>query len=237
MTRSCARHRRLGSARLGVATAPRWERHARCGSFAGRRPSARSAARSVQVHEFDPAAAACPPTWWSATGGRSCRRPAVHQPVFRAGDQEVDFTKAPSGGNRFMGDLSDCSLNVDGTPSTAAAPDPRGLIGRRRLADEADGPGYARMLTDASCSELRFGKAKSGGREVPLIERLTNAQFVTDLDKLAGAGELVSPLRQPRTCRCCCGQPVTGTRKFVSQDHYSVWLSRERFVGRHRKQP
>ena len=136
-----------------------------------------------------------------------------------------------------MGDLSDCSLNVDGTPSTAAAPDPRGLIGRRRLADEADGPGYARMLTDASCSELRFGKAKSGGREVPLIERLTNAQFVTDLDKLAGAGELVSPLRQPRTCRCCCGQPVTGTRKFVSQDHYSVWLSRERFVGRHRKQP
>jgi len=65
-----------------------------------------------------------------------------------------------------MGDLSDCSLNVDGTPSTAAAPDPRGLIGRRRLADEADGPGYARMLTDASCSELRFGKAKSGGREV-----------------------------------------------------------------------
>jgi len=134
-----------------------------------------------------------------------------------------------------MGDLSDCSLNVDGTPSTAAAPDPRGLIGRRRLADEADGPGYARMLTDASCSELRFGKAKSGGREVPLIERLSNRQIGAELDRLPFAGEAVVSGGQARTCRCGCGQPVPDTRKFVSQDHYSVWLSRERFVGRHRK--
>jgi hypothetical protein len=35
-------------------------------------------------------------------------------------------------------------------------------------------------------------------------------------------------------CRCGCRRDVVEGRKFANQDHYSVWLSRERFVGRHR---
>jgi hypothetical protein len=38
--------------------------------------------------------------------------------------------------------------------------------------------------------------------------------------------------RQTRACRCGCGQDVTEARKFVSQKHYNLWLSRERYVGR-----
>jgi len=71
---------------------------------------------------------------------------------------------------------------------------------------------------------------------VPLIERLSNGQISAELDRLPYAEEEAAvSVGQARTCRCGCGQPVPDTRKFVSQDHYSVWLSRERFVGRHRK--
>ena len=82
----------------------------------------------------------------------------------------------------------------------------------------------------------RFVHARSGGRGVPLIERLSNGQISAELDRLPYAEEEAAvSVGQARTCRCGCGQPVPDTRKFVSQDHYSVWLSLERFVGRHRK--
>ena len=70
---------------------------------------------------------------------------------------------------------------------------------------------------------------------MPLIERLSNRQVGAELDRLPTAEEGAVSVGQARACRCGCGQPVTGTRKFVSQDHYSIWLSRERFVGWHRK--
>jgi hypothetical protein len=70
---------------------------------------------------------------------------------------------------------------------------------------------------------------------VPLIERLSNRQISAELDRLPSAEEAALSVGQARICRCGCGQPVTGTRKFVSQDHYGIWLSRERFLGRHRK--
>ena len=72
---------------------------------------------------------------------------------------------------------------------------------------------------------------------MPLIERLTNRQISAELDRLPHAEEAAVSVGEARICRCGCGQPVTGSRKFVSQDHYSVWLSRERSLGRHRKQP
>ena len=75
----------------------------------------------------------------------------------------------------------------------------------------------------------------SWGYGVPLIERLSNRQISAELDRLPSAEEAAVSVGQARTCRCGCGQPVTGTRKFVSQDHYGIWLSLERFVGRHRK--
>jgi hypothetical protein len=71
---------------------------------------------------------------------------------------------------------------------------------------------------------------------VPLIERLSNRQISAELDRLPSAEEAAVSVGQARTCRCGCGQPVTGTRMFVNQDHYSVWLRRERYFGRHRKQ-
>jgi hypothetical protein len=49
------------------------------------------------------------------------------------------------------------------------------------------------------------------------------------------AEEAAVPVGQAPSCRCGCGQSVTESRKFVSQDHYSIWLRRERFFGRHRK--
>jgi hypothetical protein len=40
-------------------------------------------------------------------------------------------------------------------------------------------------------------------------------------------------VRITRTCRCGSGQAVVAARKFISQQHYNVWLSRERYVGKH----
>jgi hypothetical protein len=71
---------------------------------------------------------------------------------------------------------------------------------------------------------------------VPLIERLSNRDISAELDRLPYGEEAAVSVGEPRICRCGCGQPVPGTRSFVSQNHYSVWLSRERFFGRHRKQ-
>ena len=36
-------------------------------------------------------------------------------------------------------------------------------------------------------------------------------------------------------CQCGCGREVAPGRKFVSQTHYNVWLSRARYVGRNWK--
>jgi hypothetical protein len=58
-----------------------------------------------------------------------------------------------------------------------------------------------------------------------------------ELDRLPSAEEAAVSVGQFPARRCGCGQPVTGTRKFMNQDHYSVWLRLERFLGRHRKQP
>jgi hypothetical protein len=75
------------------------------------------------------------------------------------------------------------------------------------------------------------------GYVVPLIERLSNRETYAELDRLPCVQEAAGSVGQCRSCRCGCMQPVTGTRIFVSQDHYSVWLSRQRSFGRHRKQP
>jgi hypothetical protein len=74
----------------------------------------------------------------------------------------------------------------------------------------------------------------------PLIGKLSNRQFGGKLDNLITRleathdGSLGSETNgDPRLCRCTCGQAVTGSRKFVNQDHYSSWLRAQRYVGRH----
>jgi hypothetical protein len=60
----------------------------------------------------------------------------------------------------------------------------------------------------------------------PLIEHFSNRQFGAKLADLAHEGEVAIPVRQQvRLCRCGCGEPVTGQRKYVNQDHYTVWLT------------
>ena len=63
---------------------------------------------------------------------------------------------------------------------------------------------------------------------VPLTGQLSNRQFGRKLDDLlAKVGssqheDLGSGVTgAPRPCRCACGQSVTGSRKFVNQDHHS----------------
>jgi hypothetical protein len=61
---------------------------------------------------------------------------------------------------------------------------------------------------------------------VPLIEHCSNGQFGVNLDILLHDGGVEVPVRhRPRLCQCDCGQPVTCKRKFVNQDHYTVWLT------------
>jgi hypothetical protein len=69
----------------------------------------------------------------------------------------------------------------------------------------------------------------------PLIGQLSNRQFRTEIDRLVDILDADVPVqvRVAVLCRCGCGREVTAHRKFVSQAHYNVWLSRERFVGRH----
>ena len=42
-----------------------------------------------------------------------------------------------------------------------------------------------------------------------------------------------APKHGGQPCRCGCGEAVAAARKFVDQDHYSKWLSGQRYVGRH----
>jgi hypothetical protein len=70
---------------------------------------------------------------------------------------------------------------------------------------------------------------------VPLIGQLSNRQFHTEMDRLVDVldADVHVRVRAAALCRCGCGREVAARRKFVSQAHYNVWLSRERFVGRH----
>jgi hypothetical protein len=77
---------------------------------------------------------------------------------------------------------------------------------------------------------------------VPLIQCLSSGQFIRildDLDILANAehdrGPDAGQATEARLCKCDCGGRVAEGRKFVNQDHYSVWLSRERYFGKNRK--
>ena len=36
-------------------------------------------------------------------------------------------------------------------------------------------------------------------------------------------------------CRCGCDKPVARGRRFVNEEHYSAWLSQERYFGKNRK--
>ena len=71
--------------------------------------------------------------------------------------------------------------------------------------------------------------------QVPLIGQLSNRQFRTVIDRLVNARDASAPVhvRAAALCRCGCGREVAARRKFASQAHYNVWLSRERLVGRH----
>ena len=70
---------------------------------------------------------------------------------------------------------------------------------------------------------------------VPLIEHLTNGQFNQNMQKLSNAApEKLGP-RAYSLCRCGCGREVSERRKFINQDHYNTWLSRERFFGHNQR--
>jgi hypothetical protein len=78
-------------------------------------------------------------------------------------------------------------------------------------------------------------KSNIGCLQVPLIGQLSNRQFSAEIDRLVNAldaGGAVQ-VRAAALCRCSCGREVEARRMFVSQVHYNVWLSSERFVGRH----
>jgi hypothetical protein len=62
----------------------------------------------------------------------------------------------------------------------------------------------------------------------PLTEHFSNRQFIIKLDELMHGGEVAIPVRRRERlceCGCGCGELVTGQRKYVNQDHYTVWLT------------
>jgi hypothetical protein len=72
---------------------------------------------------------------------------------------------------------------------------------------------------------------------VPLIERLSNGQFMTHMGKIVKCHD-AAPLAQhasDQICRCGCGANASPGRQFVSQAHYNVWLSQKRYIGRNRR--
>ena len=88
------------------------------------------------------------------------------------------------------------------------------------------------MLTTDPVRALRGQRSPE---VVPLIEHLMNGQFGQTVQRLLDAELDKMPPTGRLLCRCGCGREVVKGRKFVNQDHYSAWLSQERFVGRHRK--
>ena len=73
-------------------------------------------------------------------------------------------------------------------------------------------------------------------RVAPQIGQLSNIQFTSELDKLGNKVNAVKshPARNITTSRCRCGggRTIAPGRKFVSQSHYNVWLSKERYFER-----
>lgn len=61
---------------------------------------------------------------------------------------------------------------------------------------------------------------------MPLIGRCSNRQFAADLDTILLNCEAAIAVRnRGRLCQCGCGEQTTGRRQYVSQDHYTVWLT------------
>jgi hypothetical protein len=118
------------------------------------------------------------------------------------------------------------------------APTDRALIG---TSASSDGPTTAALRQGSSRREgcswplRQFERATSGCLQVPLIGQLSNRQFHAEMERLVDVLDADVPVqvRAAAICRCGCGREVAASRKFVSQAHYNVWLSRERFVGRH----
>jgi hypothetical protein len=87
---------------------------------------------------------------------------------------------------------------------------------------------------EAARPPRQFERATSGVTNVPLIGQLSNRQFHTELDRLVDVLDADVPVQERAAlCQCGCGREVVARRKFVSQVHYNLWLSRERFVGPH----
>ncbi len=76
--------------------------------------------------------------------------------------------------------------------------------------------------------------------KAPLIQHLTNGQFVQIAQKLTGEGDSApqvgrAPRQGARICCCGCDELVAPPRKFVDQDHYSKWLSEWRYFGKNHR--
>jgi Helix-turn-helix domain len=54
----------------------------------------------------------------------------------------------------------------------------------------------------------------------PLIGRLSNGRFRTNLDTLFGSRETVTVRVDPHACQCGCGAEIPLGRKFLNQEHY-----------------
>jgi hypothetical protein len=110
-----------------------------------------------------------------------------------------------------------------------------------------DGEESDRCALSEPCVEAReiavwkFGKRQSNARRtatnrVPLVQRLSNAQFVAQLDMLVRESDRAEP--RPTSigagvpCRCGCGNGLDPERKFLNQAHYMAWLRKTQvFAG------
>jgi hypothetical protein len=82
-------------------------------------------------------------------------------------------------------------------------------------------------------------RALSCGDAAPLMERLSNEIFRTELDRLYNKSLTVSKSKPDVTssaekaaCRCGCGEVVTPPRQFVNQSHQVIWLRTQRYLGK-----
>lgn len=69
--------------------------------------------------------------------------------------------------------------------------------------------------------------------DVPLMQHLSSLDFREQLDRLSQmSGSHEEPegdehKASDHLCACGCGQAVSPPRKFVNQDHYDTWRTRE----------
>jgi hypothetical protein len=87
-------------------------------------------------------------------------------------------------------------------------------------------------------------KRETRSETVPLMQQLSNVQFLDTLDILLQKCQKIKTeavslsLLEPanlHVCKCRCGRPVEAGRTFVNQAHYNIWLSRERYWGKNRR--